>query len=217
MFFFSSRRRHTICALVTGVQTCALPISLPHPRYHDAAKRGAAMTADILVPMFVTVIGAATPLLYAALGELVTERAGVLNLGVEGMMLAGAVAGFATVVATGSHTLGIIAAAAAGAGMALLFAILTLSLLANQVATGLALTIFGIGLSALAGAGYIGTPIPALPKLDLPGLTGLPVIGPILFGQDVLVYLSLAATGAVAWFLARSRGDRKSTRLNSSH
>src|SRR3546814_12370682 len=99
------------------------------------------MTADILVPMFVTVIGAATPLLYAALGELVTERAGVLNLGVEGMMLAGAVAGFATVVATGSHTLGIIAAAAAGAGMALLFAILTLSLLANQVATGLALTL----------------------------------------------------------------------------
>ncbi|MFC3676042.1 ABC transporter permease [Ferrovibrio xuzhouensis] len=166
------------------------------------------MTADILVPMFVTVIGAATPLLYAALGELVSERAGVLNLGVEGMMLAGAVAGFATVVATGSHTLGIIAAAAAGAGMALLFAILTLSLLANQVATGLALTIFGIGLSALAGAGYIGTPIPALPKLDLPGLTGLPVIGPILFGQDVLVYLSLAATAAVAWFLARSRGGR---------
>ena len=166
------------------------------------------MTADLLVPMFVTVIGAATPLLYAALGELVTERAGVLNLGVEGMMLAGAVAGFATVVGTGSHTLGILAAAAAGAAMALLFAILTLTLLANQVATGLALTIFGIGLSALAGARYIGTPIPALPKLDLPGLSALPVIGPILFGQDVLVYLSLAATAGIAWFLARTRAGR---------
>jgi simple sugar transport system permease protein len=166
------------------------------------------VNADILVPMFVTVIGAATPLLYAALGELVTERSGVLNLGVEGMMLAGAVAGFAAVVATGSHTFGILAAAAAGAGMALLFAVLTLSLLANQVATGLALTIFGIGLSALAGAGYIGTPIPALPKLDLPVLTGLPVIGPILFGQDVLVYLSFLATAGVGWFLTRSRAGR---------
>src|SRR3546814_11308655 len=122
------------------------------------------MTADILVPMFVTVIGAATPLLYAALGELVTERAGVLNLGVEGMMLAGAVAGFATVVATGSHTLGIIAAAAAGAGMALLFAILTLSLLANQVATGLALANFGLGLSALARPGSLATPPPPPPQ-----------------------------------------------------
>ncbi|WP_341702480.1 ABC transporter permease [Ferrovibrio sp.] len=166
------------------------------------------MTADLLVPMFVTVIGAATPLLFAALGELVTERSGVLNLGVEGMMLAGAVTGFGTVVATGSHTLGMVAAAVAGAGMALLFAVLTLSLLANQVATGLALTIFGIGLSALIGARYVGTPIPAMPKLDLPGFTDLPVLGPILFGQDALVYLSLAATAGVAWFLSRSRAGR---------
>jgi general nucleoside transport system permease protein len=157
------------------------------------------------VAILLTIVTAATPLLYAALGELVVERSGVLNLGVEGMMLAGAVTGFAVVLLSGSGTLGVAAAALAGMLMALLFGILTLTLLANQVATGLALTIFGIGLSALAGAGFVGTPAERLPRLTLPGLSDLPILGPLLFTHDALVYLSFALTALVAWFLARTR------------
>ena len=145
------------------------------------------MSLELLGPMLLTVIGAATPLLFAALGEVVTERSGVLNLGGEGMMLAGAVCGFATVIASGSHLLGVLAAAAAGAALALVFAVLTLTLMVNQVATGLALTIFGVGLSALAGAGFVGMPVAALPRLAVPGLSDLPGLGPLIFGQDMLV------------------------------
>jgi general nucleoside transport system permease protein len=163
------------------------------------------MRLALLGPMLLTVIGAATPLLFAALGEVITERSGVLNLGVEGMMLGGAVLGFATVAVSGSHLLGILAAAAAGAALALVFAVLTLTLMANQVATGLALTMFGIGLSSLVGAGFVGVPVAALPKLAVPGLSELPGLGPLIFGQDMLVYLSLAMTIAVAYFLSRSR------------
>src|SRR5512145_1992439 len=163
------------------------------------------MSLDLLGSMLLTVIGAATPLLLAALGEVVTERAGVLNLGVEGMMLAGAVSGFAIVVASGSHLLGLLAAAAAGAALALVFAVLTLTLMTNQVATGLALTIFGVGLSGLAGTGFVGMPVAALPRLAVPGLSDLPGLGPLIFGQDLLVYLSLVMTVAVASFLSRSR------------
>ena len=140
-----------------------------------------------------------------ALGELVTERSGVLNLGVEGMMLAGAITGFAIAFLTGSGTLGVLAAAGAGALLAAIFAVLALYLLANQVATGLALTIFGIGLSALMGESFVGTPAARLPRLDVPGLSDLPLVGPLVFGHDALVYLSLALTAAVGWFLARSR------------
>ena len=132
------------------------------------------MSIEFLGPMLLTVIGAAPPLLFAALGEAVTERSGVLNLGVEGMMLAGAVSGFVTVVASGSHLLGLLAAATAGAALALVFAVLTLTLMANQVVAGLALTIFGVGLSALAGTGFVGLPVAALPKLAVPGLSDLP-------------------------------------------
>jgi ABC-type uncharacterized transport system permease subunit len=121
------------------------------------------------------------------------------------MMLAGAVSGFATVVASGSHLLGLLATAAAGAALALVFAVLTLTLMANQVATGLALTIFGVGLSALAGTGFVGIPVASLPRLAVPGLSELPGLGPLLFGQDILVYLSLVMTVAVASFLSRSR------------
>jgi general nucleoside transport system permease protein len=164
------------------------------------------MNMDATVLVLITVIGAATPLLFAALGELVVERAGVLNLGVEGMMLAGAVTAFAVTVTTGSATLGIITAAIAGSVLALTFGVLTLSLTSNQVATGLALTIFGIGLSALVGSGFVGVPVERLPRLTMAGLSDLPIVGPLLFSHDVLVYLSIAATVAVAWFLKRSHG-----------
>ncbi|HEY5598431.1 MAG TPA: ABC transporter permease [Kiloniellales bacterium] len=163
------------------------------------------MTVTSMGLVLLTIIGAATPLLFAAIGELVSEKAGVLNLGVEGMMLAGAVVGFAVTVTTGSGLLGVLAAALAGTGMAFIFGVLTLTLAANQVATGLALTIFGIGLSALFGAGFVGVPVAPLPKLAIAGVSDLPVIGPLLFGQDALVYLSITATAAVAWFLKRAR------------
>ncbi|MDH3472636.1 MAG: ABC transporter permease [Rhodospirillales bacterium] len=164
------------------------------------------MAVESTVLVLLTIIGAATPLLFAALGELVVEKSGVLNLGVEGMMLAGAVAAFAVAVTTGSGTLGVLAGTAAGLATAFVFGVLTLTLAANQVATGLALTIFGIGLSALAGAGFVGVPVTPLPKLDIPGLSVVPIVGPLLFGHDAVVYLSIVATVAVAWFLKKTRG-----------
>ncbi len=159
----------------------------------------------MLVPLLATIMTAATPLALAALGELVTERAGVLNLGVEGTMLVGAVVGFAVMATTGSHTLGVLAGCAAGVAMSTLFAALTLPLAANQVATGLALTVFGTGLSALLGQHFTGRTVPPLPRLDLPFVSTLPVIGPLLFHQDVLVYASLAAAPLLAAFLHRTR------------
>ncbi|MGI9491063.1 MAG: ABC transporter permease, partial [Geminicoccaceae bacterium] len=175
------------------------------------------MPVEPIVLILITVIGAATPLLLAALGELVVEKAGVLNLGVEGMMLAGAVVAFATAIATESSILAVLAAALAGAIMALLFGFMTLTLLASQVATGLALTIFGIGLSALIGAPYVGTPLKRLPQLDIPGLSDLPVVGPLLFSHDFLVYFSVIMVVAIAWFLNRSRQGLVLRAVGESH
>ncbi|MGR3837877.1 MAG: ABC transporter permease [Cognatishimia sp.] len=145
---------------------------------------------------------AATPLLLAAIGELVVEKAGVLNLGVEGMMIVGAICGFATTVETGSPFMGVLAAMFGGAILSLLFAFLTQFALANQVASGLALTLFGLGLSALMGQNYIGIKPPSMPKLDIPGLSDLPFIGPILFAHDPLLYVGIALTAAV-WALLK--------------
>ncbi len=156
------------------------------------------MTA-LLIAFLVSTIAASTPLLLAATGELVVEKVGVLNLGVEGMMLAGAIAGFATANVTENTALGVLAALVAGIALALLFAVISLTLQANQTATGLALTIFGRGFSALVGAGYVGIPAPTLPKIYIPVLSDIPVIGPVIFGHDILVYLSLAILAAVAW------------------
>ena len=167
--------------------------------------------------ILVSMVAAATPLLFAALGELVTEKSGVLNLGVEGMMLVGAVSAFAVAAGTGSLYAGAAAGALAGTSLALLFGLLTLSLVANQVATGLALTIFGIGLSALIGQDYVGTPLNALPKLAVPGLSDAPFVGPVLFGHDALVYLSFALVAAVAWFLYRTRGGLVLRAVGESH
>lgn len=162
------------------------------------------MTTAILVSILMTLVAASTPILLAALGELVTEKSGVLNLGVEGMMLCGAVAGFAVAFSTGSTMLGLVTAMAAGVATAMVFAVLTLSLTANQVATGLALTIFGIGASSLIGAGFVGRTITRLGPVFPAALSEHPWLRAI-FGHDIVVYLSLALVLGVSLFLRRTR------------
>jgi len=152
---------------------------------------------DIIV-LIATLMAASTPVLLAATGELVAEKSGVLNLGVEGMMIMGAVGGFAVATATGSPVLGFAAGAVAGALLALLFAVLTQIFLSNQVATGLALTLFGLGLSALIGKGYEGVRPPPTAKLGFGPLADIPVLGPILFSHDWVVYASLVLV-ALTW------------------
>ena len=159
-----------------------------------------------LIPILAGTFGAAVPLIFAGLGELVTERTGVINLGVEGMMLVGAIAGFAAAAETGAGAaIGIPAGALAGAGIALVFAFFALSLAANQAACGLALTIFGIGLSAFIGQHYISYSLPGLKPIVIPLLSDIPVLGPIVFKQDAVVYLSLLTFAAIAWTLAKTR------------
>jgi len=157
------------------------------------------------IPIVVSTVVAATPLIIAALGVLVCERAGVLNLGVEGMMLMGAVAAFSVGVASGSLVLGYLAALLVGVAMSLVFGVLALHLQTNQVATGLALTLFGVGLSAFAGRTFVGVPIERVPALHIPGLSDIPLLGPLLFRYDLLVYVSIALFFFVSWFLRRSR------------
>ena len=159
----------------------------------------------LLEAIILTVITASTPLLIAAIGELVVEKSGVLNLGVEGMMIMGAACGIVAAIATGSGVFGVLAAVLAGMAMAALFAALTLGLAANQVAAGLALTIFGIGLSGMIGAAHVGAQRAGIGRIEIPWLVDIPILGPILFGQDVFVYASVALTAGVAWFLRRSR------------
>ncbi|WP_394713555.1 ABC transporter permease [uncultured Roseibium sp.] len=160
---------------------------------------------DIVQAVLLTVITAATPLLIAAIGELVVERSGVLNLGVEGMMIMGAVVGFAVANQSGSGALGVLAAIVAGMAMSALFGFLVLGLVTNQVATGLALTILGLGISGMIGEAYIGVPGLRLPELDIPGLSDIPFIGPVFFQQDAIVYLSFALVGIVSYCLFRTR------------
>lgn len=159
---------------------------------------------DVVI-LLATLMAASVPVLLAATGELVVEKSGVLNLGVEGMMIIGAIAGFAGAVYTQSPVVGFLCAALAGAAMALLFAVLTLGLLANQVATGLALTLFGMGLSALFGKGFEGVRPPTTAKLDFGPLSDLPVLGKVVFSHDWMVYASLGLVVLVALFLARTR------------
>jgi ABC-type uncharacterized transport system permease subunit len=158
-----------------------------------------------LLELVVLTLAAGTPLVYAALGELVTEKAGVLNLGVEGMMLVGAVSSFAVAATTGHPWLGVVAGLAAGALLSLVFAVLTLTLMANQVATGLALSLFGVGLSAFAGLDYVSVVIEGIKPFGSGTLTELPVIGKLLFGHNPLVYLSLLLFAGIQWFLYRTR------------
>ncbi|MXU65280.1 ABC transporter permease [Oceanomicrobium pacificus] len=169
------------------------------------------------IALVASLVVAATPLLFAALGELVTEKSGVLNLGVEGMMIFGAICGFAISVESGSPWLGLVAAAIGGALISLIFGVLTQVLLSNQVATGLALTMFGLGLAALIGQPYAGIKPPSFPKLDLPVLSDLPVIGPLLFQYDYMVYVSLALTVGIWLFLTRSRAGLVLRAVGENH
>jgi len=171
------------------------------------------MFEDILI----TIATAATPLLIAAVGEVVVERSGVLNLGVEGMMVMGAVTGFGVALTTGSPWLGVVAAIIVGALFSLLFGFLTLTLVTNQVATGLALTLLGLGLAGMLGESFVGLPGIKMSYLYIPGLSDLPVGGKLLFGQDPLFYVSIALTAGVAYFLFRTRAGLTLRSIGDNH
>ena len=159
-----------------------------------------------LATLIALTLAAGTPLVFAALGELVTERSGVLNLGVEGMMLVGAVIAFIVAATTRQPWLGALAGTVAGAALAAVFAVLTLSLMANQVASGLALSLFGVGLSAFIGQRYVSIVIDGIAPLALPGVSDLPVLGKLVFAHSPFVYISLVLYALVQWFLFRTRG-----------
>jgi ABC-type uncharacterized transport system permease subunit len=171
----------------------------------------------VLEQIIVTIATAATPLLIAAIGELVVERSGVLNLGVEGMMVMGAVTGFGVALTTGSPLLGVLAAIIVGALFSLLFGFLTLTLVTNQVATGLALTLLGLGLSGMIGESFVGQPGIKLGTLYIPSLSDLPFVGKLFFGQDPIFYLSILLTFGVAWFLFRTRAGLTLRSVGDNH
>ena len=160
---------------------------------------------DAVTHLIVLTLAAGTPLVFAALGELVVEKSGVLNLGVEGMMLVGAVCAFIVTAKTQSPWAGVMAGTVAAAALSLVFAVVALTLLANQVATGLALSLFGVGLSAFVGLDYISVVIQGLKPVAIPGLSTLPVVGELLFAHSPLVYVSLVLFAAVQFFLYRTR------------
>jgi len=163
------------------------------------------LTADSLALLLAATFNAGTVVALAALGLLINERAGVLNLGAEGMMLVAAIAGYATGVHTGSDTLAFMAGALAGALMAALFGLLVIWLNTNQYASGLALSLFGTGLSAFAGIQYTQRRLPERAHFDIPYLADLPFVGPALFRHHPFVYLAVALTVGLSWFLMKSR------------
>ena len=154
--------------------------------------------------LLLTILLTSVPLILAATGELVSERSGVLNLGVEGMMLMGAVAAFGAASLSGNPYMGIMAGALGGMATAAVFGLFALGLATNQVATGLALTIFGTGLSGLIGAPLVGSAIDGLSSITIPLLSELPLIG-VVFTLDFMAYLSIALVAAVAYFLKKTR------------
>ncbi len=160
---------------------------------------------DALIFVLAGAFATATPLLFAALGELVVEKSGVLNLSVEGMMALSAAIAFMVTLQSGSHLVGFIAGAASGALLSAVFAVLVLGFMANQVAAGLAVGILGLGLSSLLGRSFEGATLLGIDKIAIPLLSEIPVLGKILFTQDIVVYVGIAATGLVAWFLYRTK------------
>jgi len=164
------------------------------------------MSLELITAICFATVVAGTPLVLVAIGELVCEKSGMLNLGAEGMMSVGAVAAFVTAYWSGSPTLGVCVGILAGALLALIFGFITINLMANQVATGLAVAIFGVGLAAFLGKPFESRVITATPPLTLPILSDIPLVGRVLFQQQSLVYLTWVIFGLVVWFLARSRG-----------
>ena len=160
---------------------------------------------DAYALLFASTLSAGTVLALASLGLLINEKVGIVNLGAEGMMLCAALAGFATVVATGSTGLGFAAGMAAGAVLAGIFGVLVIWLNTNQYATGLALSLFGAGFSAFAGLNFLQAKMPTLPKYSIPGLSDIPLIGPALFNHHPLVYLAVVLALGLMWWLDRSR------------
>lgn len=160
---------------------------------------------DLFISIVTGTFIAATPLLFAALGELIVEKSGVLNLGIEGMMLVGAAAAFWLAINEYNLAIAFAGGIAAGATASAIFAVLALTLLANQYAVGLALAIFGAGASAMIGSGFGSAPVETLRQVEFPFLSGLPVVGPLLFKFDILVYAALALVPLTAWWLYRTK------------
>ena len=163
------------------------------------------METAFLVTIFVTAIRAGAPVIYATIGEIFAERSGILNLGVEGMMLVGAVSGFIVGVKTGNPWAGVLMAMLAGGLLSLIHAFLTITLHADQVVSGLALTIFGIGLSSFLGQNYVGVQGPQFDAIPIPILSQIPYIGPVFFDHDILVYLTFFLVPAAAYFIHHTR------------
>ena len=171
----------------------------------------------VVESILITIITASMPLVLASIGELVTERAGVLNLGVEGMMVMGAVIAFAVAQMSGSALVGAVGGVVAGVAMSLLFGFLTLTLVANQVATGLALTILGLGLSGMIGESFVGVQGIKLMPVVIPDLTYIPLVGRVLFGQDLIFYISIALVVGVNYFLFWTRAGLVMRSVGDSH
>jgi general nucleoside transport system permease protein len=160
---------------------------------------------DSTALLIAATLSAGTVLAIAALGLLINEKAGIVNLGAEGMMLCAAIAGFATVVHTGNSWLGFAAGMAAGAFLAAIFGVLVIWLNTNQYATGLALSLFGAGFSAFAGIRYVQEKLPEQAQYPIPFLADVPLLGPALFRQHPMVYIAMALTAGLIWFLYRTR------------
>ena len=170
-----------------------------------------------MLELIIAVIPSSIPIMLAATGELVVERSGVLNLGVEGMMLMGAVIASITVITTGSLFLAVIFGALSGLLTSIVFGFFALVLATNQVATGLALTIFGTGLSGLIGAEYVGKAIQRLEALNIPILSNIPYLGPILFSHNILVYFSFIIVFIVGWFLLKTKSGLVLRAVGNNH
>ncbi|MDR3255284.1 MAG: ABC transporter permease [Synergistaceae bacterium] len=160
---------------------------------------------ETLIPILAAAVRSGTPILYATLGEIVTEKAGIMNIGLEGIMLMGALTGFSATLSTGRPWLGLSAAFAVGACLGLIHAFLSVTLGSNQVVCGLAMTMFGGGASALMGRNQVGMTIKGMAPLDIPVLSELPILGRVFFSQDIMVYISFILVFFLVFFLRCTR------------